>query len=84
MFIGFSSKSNTDDTDQTDFHGSMRIRVIRVLRPDGDPFSYQDTESTAVFKLISVFSVLSVVLTFRIGSKGVRAIDAPDSCKKEN
>ncbi len=28
----FSSKSNTDDKDQTDFHGSVRIRVIRAIR----------------------------------------------------
>ncbi len=25
-------KSNTDDTDLTDFHGSVRIRVIRAIR----------------------------------------------------
>ena len=32
MFYRFSTKSNTDDADQTDFHGSARIRVIRAIR----------------------------------------------------
>ena len=33
---GFSGlvESNTNDMDQTDFHRSVRIRVIRVLCPD--------------------------------------------------
>ncbi len=39
MFFVIKSKSNTDDMDQTDFHGSVPIRVIRAIRVLSHDFS---------------------------------------------
>jgi len=39
MYSIFGLNRNTDDTDQTNFHGSVRIRVIRAIRVPLDDFS---------------------------------------------
>ncbi|NJD76139.1 MAG: hypothetical protein FIB08_03440 [Candidatus Methanoperedens sp.] len=80
-FIGNNEKDttgrNTDDTDWTDFHGSVCIRVIRtirVLRHIVILFSYQRAKFAKILPLSFAFSANFAVCTFSFFPTGSRIL----------